>query len=265
MVWFYFLRVHELEEEVCEHCAQTEKRQMKRDQNFDSNLSHLKEQKAAQESILNRRLQQQLDENAAFSATIIQLKTLTQRLDKEKESLSDQLDQTEGRLQEEASLQTTLSEHTRRENLSFQREHVATQELIDELRREVNILQTRLSQERKKLHYSRARAKSESHRGSRETELEQEVRRLQQESNILRDQNEELKSHLVALNLCGAKNLFGASTKLQSVSLDPSASREQVLEALQEIEEINWQLRQYMDRIILGIMVNNPSILEIKP
>uniref|UniRef100_UPI00358FDCAE rab11 family-interacting protein 4B-like isoform X1 n=2 Tax=Myxine glutinosa TaxID=7769 RepID=UPI00358FDCAE len=259
-------RIHELEEEVCEHCAQTEKRQMERDKNFNGNLSHLKEQKTAQESILNRRLQQQLDENAAFSATIIQLKTLTQRLEKEKESLSDQLEQTEGRLQEETSLQTTLSEHTRRENMSFQREHVATKELIDELRREVNILHTRLAQERKRLHYSRARAKSvESHRGSRGTDLEQEVRRLQQESNILRDQNEELKSHLVALNLRGAKNLFGAPTKLQSVSLDPSASREQVLEALQEIEEINWQLRQYMDRIILGIMVNNPSILEIKP
>lgn len=38
----------------------------------------------------------------------------------------------------------------------------------------------------------------------------------------------------------------------------------QLVEALKEQEEINYRLRQYMDKIILAILDHNPSILEIK-
>lgn len=38
----------------------------------------------------------------------------------------------------------------------------------------------------------------------------------------------------------------------------------QLMEALKEQEEINYRLRQYMDKIILAILDHNPSILEIK-
>lgn len=38
----------------------------------------------------------------------------------------------------------------------------------------------------------------------------------------------------------------------------------QLVEALKEQEEINFRLRQYMDKIILAILDHNPSILEIK-
>lgn len=38
----------------------------------------------------------------------------------------------------------------------------------------------------------------------------------------------------------------------------------QLMEALKEQEEINFRLRQYMDKIILAILDHNPSILEIK-
>lgn len=38
----------------------------------------------------------------------------------------------------------------------------------------------------------------------------------------------------------------------------------QLMEALKEQEEINFRMRQYMDKIILAILDHNPSILEIK-
>lgn len=38
----------------------------------------------------------------------------------------------------------------------------------------------------------------------------------------------------------------------------------QLMDALKEQEEINYRLRQYMDKIILAILDHNPSILEIK-
>jgi Rab11 family-interacting protein 3/4 len=38
----------------------------------------------------------------------------------------------------------------------------------------------------------------------------------------------------------------------------------QLIKAIKEQEDINFRLRQYMDKIILSILDHNPSILEIK-
>ncbi|KAG7249633.1 hypothetical protein CRUP_001977, partial [Coryphaenoides rupestris] len=37
-----------------------------------------------------------------------------------------------------------------------------------------------------------------------------------------------------------------------------------LIKAIKEQEDINFRLRQYMDKIILSILDHNPSILEIK-
>lgn len=49
-----------------------------------------------------------------------------------------------------------------------------------------------------------------------------------------------------------------------SLASDHLSCLHQLMEALKEQEEINFRLRQYMDKIILAILDHNPSILEIK-
>ena len=43
-----------------------------------------------------------------------------------------------------------------------------------------------------------------------------------------------------------------------------SASRDEVVEALQKKEAENKQLREYLDKIILSVLEKDPSILEIR-
>lgn len=96
-------------------------------------------------------------------------------------------------------------------------------------------------------------------------ELEHEVKRLKQENQKLREQNDELNGQILSLSLYEAKTLFATQTKAQSLAAEiDNASRDQLMEALKEQEEINLRLRQYMDKIILSILDHNPSILEIK-
>ncbi|XP_005853062.1 PREDICTED: rab11 family-interacting protein 4-like [Myotis brandtii] len=86
-----------------------------------------------------------------------------------------------------------------------------------------------------------------------------------QENHKLRDQNDDLNGQILSLSLYEAKNLFATQTKAQSLASEiDTASRDELMEALKEQEEINFRLRQYMDKIILAILDHNPSILEIK-
>ncbi|XP_043540714.1 rab11 family-interacting protein 4B, partial [Chiloscyllium plagiosum] len=100
---------------------------------------------------------------------------------------------------------------------------------------------------------------------NKEMELEYEAKHLKQENLRLREQNDDLNGQILSLSLYEAKNLFATQTKAQSLAAEiDTATRDQLMEAFQEQEEINLRLRQYMDKIILAILDHNPSILEIK-
>lgn len=57
---------------------------------------------------------------------------------------------------------------------------------------------------------------------------------------------------------------LGSTCSSQALPLTCLSCPLQLMEALKEQEEINFRLRQYMDKIILAILDHNPSILEIK-
>uniref|UniRef100_A0A8C4UAG2 RAB11 family interacting protein 4 n=1 Tax=Falco tinnunculus TaxID=100819 RepID=A0A8C4UAG2_FALTI len=139
-------------------------------------------------------------------------------------------------------------------------------ELIEDLRKELEHLQLyKLECERPGRGRSSSSSVSEFNAKTREVEMEHEIKRLKQENQKLRDQNDDLNGQILSLSLYEAKNLFATQTKAQSLAAEiDSASRDELMEALKEQEEINYRLRQYMDKIILAILDHNPSILEIK-
>ncbi|XP_072339993.1 rab11 family-interacting protein 4A isoform X3 [Scyliorhinus torazame] len=139
-------------------------------------------------------------------------------------------------------------------------------ELIEDLRKELEYLQIfQLDSERAVWSRNPASNAIEISFRSKEMELEYEAKRLKQENLRLKEQNDDLNGQILSLSLYEAKNLFATQTKAQSLAAEiDTATRDQLMEALQEQEEINLRLRQYMDKIILAILDHNPSILEIK-
>ncbi|XP_028254686.1 rab11 family-interacting protein 4A-like [Parambassis ranga] len=255
-------RVHELEEQVKDaetKAAESLSEEMKRHREV---YTKMERDRNSEIDLLRNRLQQLEDENGEMKLNVCRLKSQTEKLDQEKQRMTDKLEDTSLRLKDEMDLYRKIMDKVWQNRHEFQKEKEAMQELIDDLRRELEHLQLfKLEME----HPGKGKGLSEYSARTREIEMEHEVKRLKQENHKLRDQNDDLNAQILSLSLYEAKNLFSCHTKAQCLAAEiDNASRDELVDALKEQEEINLRLRQYMDKIILAILDHNPSILEIK-
>uniref|UniRef100_A0A8C1Y211 RAB11 family interacting protein 4 (class II) b n=1 Tax=Cyprinus carpio TaxID=7962 RepID=A0A8C1Y211_CYPCA len=259
-------RIHELEEQLKDQEVRAENMMEEELRRHREAYSRLEKDKNTQIELLTNRVYQLEDENGEMAINMNRLKAQTGKLDEERQRMTDKLEDTSLRLKDEMDLYKKMMDKLRQNRNEFQRERDTMQELIEDLRRELEHLQIYKLEADRMGHGRRASISlSEYSTRTRESELEQEVKRLKQENQKLREQNEDLNGQLLSLSLHEAKNLFATQTKAQSLAMEiDHASRDQLMEALKEQEEINFRLRQYMDKIILSILDHNPSILEIK-
>uniref|UniRef100_A0A3Q2Y8A7 RAB11 family interacting protein 4 (class II) b n=1 Tax=Hippocampus comes TaxID=109280 RepID=A0A3Q2Y8A7_HIPCM len=259
-------RVNELEEQLKDQEAREHQNLQGELKRHREAFGKMEKDKNTQIELLNSRLKQLEDEKNEIHASMCRLKTQTEKLDKEKQRMTDKLEDTSLRLKDEMDLYRKMMDKLRQSKQQFQQEKEAMQELIEDLRRELEHLQLfKLEAEKPGRGRSSTSSLSEYNSRTREMELEYEVKRLKQENQRLKEQNDELNGQILSLSLYEAKNLCATQTKAQSLAAEiDNASRDELMEALKEQEEINMRLRQYMDKIILAILDHNPSILEIK-
>uniref|UniRef100_S4RZ56 RAB11 family interacting protein 4 (class II) a n=1 Tax=Petromyzon marinus TaxID=7757 RepID=S4RZ56_PETMA len=260
------LGIHELEEQLKDTEVRGEERLEEDARRHREQTTRLAREKNAQMETLANRLLLVEEENEAFQTTVPRLKTQIEKLEEEKTRLEERLEDLVLRVKDEMDLSKKLSDKMKRDRHEFQKEREATQELIEDLRRELEHLQLfRLEMERGGRGRSASSGLQEYNTRTREAELEQEVRRVKMENRKLKESNDELNGQIISLSLQEAKNLFSAATKSHSLAAEiDSASRDELMVAFKELEDINAHLRQYMDKIILAILDHNPSILEIK-
>uniref|UniRef100_A0A3P9J875 RAB11 family interacting protein 4 (class II) a n=1 Tax=Oryzias latipes TaxID=8090 RepID=A0A3P9J875_ORYLA len=253
-------RVHELEEQVKDSetkTAESLKEEMKRHREA---FSKMERDRNSEIDLLFNRVQQLEDENGEMTLNVCRLKSQTEKLDQEKQKISDKLEDTSLRLKDELDLYRKIMDKVWQNRRDFQKEKESTQELVDDLRRELDYLQIFKSEME---HPGKGKGLSEF--SAKTMEMEHEVRRLKQENFKLHDQNDDLNAQILSLSLYEARNLFSCNTKAQCLAAEiDNASRDELVDALKEQEEINLRLKQYMDKIILAILDHNPSILEIK-
>uniref|UniRef100_A0A9J8CVD6 RAB11 family interacting protein 4 (class II) a n=1 Tax=Cyprinus carpio carpio TaxID=630221 RepID=A0A9J8CVD6_CYPCA len=258
-------RVHELEEQIKDQEARAEQCLEEELKRHREAYSKMERDKSTEIEMLSNRVQQLEEENAEMKVNVCRLKSQTEKLDQEKQRMTDKLEDTSLRLKDEMDLYRKIMDKLWQNRHEFQKEREAMQELIEDLRRELEHLQLFKLEAEKPGRGRNAAGLSEYNAKAREIELEHEVKRLKQENYKLRDQNDDLNGQILSLSLYEAKNLFACHTKAQSLAAEiDNASRDELVEALKEQEEINFRLRQYMDKIILAILDHNPSILEIK-
>ncbi|XP_026119024.1 rab11 family-interacting protein 4B isoform X1 [Carassius auratus] len=285
-------RIHELEEQLKDQETRAEDMMEEELRRHREAYSRLEKDRNTQIELLTNRVHQLEEENGQMAVNMNRLKGQTEKLDEERQRMTDKLEDTSLRLKDEMDLYKKMMDKLQQNRNEFKRERDTMQEVIEDLRRELEHLQIyKLEAERMGSGRRSSISLSEYSTRTRESELEQEVKRLKQrsvskdmpfdlqqlvsararlcpslmENQKLREQNEDLNGQLLSLSLHEAKNLFATQTKAQSLAMEiDHASRDQLMEALKEQEEINIRLRQYMDKIILSILDHNPSILEIK-
>ncbi|XP_030432749.1 rab11 family-interacting protein 3 isoform X1 [Gopherus evgoodei] len=227
-------------------------------------LTRMEREKSIEIENLQARLQQLEDENSELRSCVPCLKASIERLEEEKQKLLDEIEDLTAQLNEEQESKRKMGDKLAQERHQFQKEKESTQELIEDLRKQLEHLQLFKLEAEQRRGRSSSVGLQEYNSRTRETELEQEIRRLKQDNRNLKEQNDELNGQIINLSIQGAKNLFSASFSESLAAEISSVSRDELMEAIQKQEEINFRLQDYIDRIIVAIMETNPSILEVK-
>uniref|UniRef100_UPI00398EE5F8 rab11 family-interacting protein 3 isoform X2 n=1 Tax=Pristiophorus japonicus TaxID=55135 RepID=UPI00398EE5F8 len=257
-------RANALEEQLKEQETRSEQMLLEEIKKQKDALSKVDREQVIAIENLHTRLQQLDEENGELRACIPCLRANVERLEEEKQKLLDEVDDLTQKLKDEQESNQKLSDKLLHKQYQFQKEKEATQELIEDLRKQLEQLQLF------KLDAERLRGRSSSiglqeyNSRNRETELEQEIKRLKQDNRNLKEQNDELNGQIINLSIQGAKSLFTASIAESLAAEISSVSRDELMEAIQKQEEINYRLQDYIDRIVVAIMETNPAILEIK-
>nr|XP_009940204.1 PREDICTED: rab11 family-interacting protein 3 [Opisthocomus hoazin] len=227
-------------------------------------LSKMEREKSIEIENLQARLQQLDDENSELRSCVPCLKANIERLEEEKQKLLDEIEDLTVQLTEEQEKKRKMGDKLSQERHQFQKEKESTQELIEDLRKQLEHLQLFKLEAEQRRGRSSSMGLQEQKSRTRETELEQEIKQLKQDNRNLKEQNDELNGQIINLSIQGAKNLFSASFSESLAAEISSVSRDELMEAIQKQEEINFRLQDYIDRIIVAIMETNPSILEVK-
>ncbi|KAM6114325.1 rab11 family-interacting protein 3 [Pterocles gutturalis] len=227
-------------------------------------LSKMEREKSIEIENLQARLQQLDDENSELRSCVPCLKANIERLQEEKQKLLDEIEDLTVQLTEEQEKKRKMGDKLSQERHQFQKEKESTQELIEDLRKQLEHLQLFKLEAEQRRGRSSSMGLQEYNSRTRETELEQEIKQLKQDNRNLKEQNDELNGQIINLSIQGAKNLFSASFSESLAAEISSVSRDELMEAIQKQEEINFRLQDYIDRIIVAIMETNPSILEVK-
>ncbi|XP_012867047.1 PREDICTED: rab11 family-interacting protein 3 isoform X4 [Dipodomys ordii] len=227
-------------------------------------LCKMEREKSIEIENLQARLQQLDEENSELRSCTPCLKATIERLEEEKQKLLDEIEELTLRLSEEQENKRKMGDRLSHERHQFQRDKEATQELIEDLRKQLEHLQLLRLETEQKRGRSSSQGLQEYNSRARESELEQEVRRLKQDNRNLKEQNDELNGQVITLSIQGAKSLFSTAFSESLAAEISSVSRDELMEAIQKQEEINFRLQDYIDRIIVAIMETNPSILEVK-
>ncbi|XP_076998436.1 rab11 family-interacting protein 3 isoform X3 [Tamandua tetradactyla] len=257
-------RANALEEQLKEQELRASARVLEEARKQKELLCKVERERSIEVENLQARLQQLDEENSELRSCAPCLKASIKHLEEEKQRLLDEIEDLSLQLSEEQESRRQAGDRLSHERHRFQRDREAAQELIEDLRKQLEQLQLfKLEAEQRRGRSSSAGLQEYNSR-ARESELEQEVRRLKQDNRSLKEQNDELNGHIINLSIQGAKNLFSTSFSESLAAEISSVSRDELMEAIQKQEEINLRLQDYIDRIIVAIMETNPSILEVK-
>ncbi|XP_029413566.1 rab11 family-interacting protein 3 isoform X8 [Nannospalax galili] len=261
-------RANALEEQLKEQELRAQERVLEETRKQKELLCKMEREKSIEIENLQTRLQQLDEENSELRSCTPCLKANIERLEEfsvqEKQKMLDEIEELSLRLNEEQENKRKMGDKLSHERHQFQRDKEATQELIEDLRKQLEHLQLLRLEAEQRRGRSSSLGLQEYNSRARESELEQEVRRLKQDNRNLKEQNDELNGQIITLSIQGAKSLFSTSFSESLAAEISSVSRDELMEAIQKQEEINFRLQDYIDRIIVAILETNPSILEVK-
>ncbi|XP_068896843.1 rab11 family-interacting protein 4 isoform X4 [Tenebrio molitor] len=224
-------------------------------------LNRLEREKQLQLENASIRLHGAETEAANLKEEVSRQRMRIEKLEGERKELTDQIQEVTNEVILAKEQTTSFKEKERRLN----QEYEAQVQLIDDLSREIERLR------------SEARTPAlptTSPETMRLEELHEEVASLRTKNTQLQEANDELQASLLHAGIEQGRMLTAAENSL-AAELEAMTHDEPVIQhdrdsvakmqqALKEQQEVNLQLRCYIDGILLNIVENYPQLLEVK-
>jgi Rab11 family-interacting protein 3/4 len=212
-------------------------------------LNRLEREKQLQLENASIRLHGAETEAANLKEEVSRQRMRIEKLEGERKELTDQIQEVTNEVILAKEQTTSFKEKERRLN----QEYEAQVQLIDDLSREIERLR------------SEARTPAlptTSPETMRLEELHEEVASLRTKNTQLQEANDELQASLLHAGIEQGRMLTAAENSL-AAELE-AMTHDEMQQALKEQQEVNLQLRCYIDGILLNIVENYPQLLEVK-
>ncbi|XP_052131415.1 rab11 family-interacting protein 4 [Frankliniella occidentalis] len=235
------------------------------------------EQKRHREIMVRVEREKQLElENFAIRLQTAELEAQTLRDETSRLRLqSDHIRSEKLRVQEalvdsEAALAALRDEVDQQKDGLRQREaeHQQREHLVEELSLEIERLREAA------LRQSARAREHEPDQAAQALALSAQLERVRDEARSLREANEELQALVLTRGVEEGRSLLGSASlaaELEAMSQDENMDKSldqssvaKIRQALKEQQEMNAQLRQYIDGILINIIENYPELLEVR-
>lgn len=256
-------RVHMLEEQLRESELRAEERLQEAQKRHRELVVRIEREKQLQIENCTIRLQTMELEGATLREECSRLHSQVERLRAEKQASEDQRGERELMLVALREELQTLRDIERR----VKDERLASAQVVEELSTEIE----RLKAERNGSYIVEACSQADLDRylnddlTARLNEMQVEVASLRHQNKNLQETNEELQAQILTRSLEEGRNLLTGVGNGNSLAEELEAmSAQEMRTALKEQQEVNSQLRSYIDGILLNIVDNYPQLLEVK-
>lgn len=204
-------------------------------------------------------------ENESFAEEVPKLKSQIETLRQERDKMERDFQEVDNNwLALSSDYQRIQNEH-RIEKEELEEEIHTNATMIDEMAKELEHVRSE-GQSQIARHASLMRSPSIQDLPSRYSELQLEVQQLRKENKQLKDSNDEMSAQILNNGIqMGRSLLHRGTSKSDSFAAElEKSSKDEIMTALRDEEQMNRDLREYIGQILTKIIENHPGLLEIK-
>ncbi|KAK2726714.1 rab11 family-interacting protein 4B-like [Artemia franciscana] len=198
-----------------------------------------------------------------YEEEVNKLKVQNERLQKERDHLQSEIEENREELREARVEIRQLQNHSSRRDADLFKEREHYQHIIQELTAQLE--QARGLLERVEATVQSSVVQDQENLVTKIQDLEGELKRLKSENEDLKESCDELQGQLVSRCVQEGRELLSTSPSPVFESLAQELNQmdaQQLKQALSEQQEVNTQLRAYIDNLLLSVVEHYPQLLE---
>lgn len=260
-------RIHMLEEHIREIEVRGEERLEEEQRRNKDLVQRLEREKQLEIENYSIRLQGMEKDQRVLTDEVTNLRAQLDKTREEKNSVEEQLSETQILLIREQEQHRMLQENRAREVEEWGTERATSLNLVKEMSREVEQLKSQ------KAEMSQNDSGMQLQDGeevfgdlpARIAEMETEIRVLRDQNKRFHENNEELQAQMLNKGLEEGRTLLMNQAHNNSLAAEFEAmSENEMRKALQDQQDVNLHLRSYIDSVLLNIMEKYPELLEVR-